>query len=104
MRSILAACGLLLLYSCCSGPASSVKTVGNEGKIKFLVEPENAIVYVDGEKKGKADQFDGDPDYLELPGGFHKIEIKKDGYKEYSRKLFTGGSIQEIKVILTENR
>ncbi len=93
---------VFLLYSCCAGPTSSVKTKGNEGQIKLLVEPDDAIVYVDGEKKGEASQYNGDPKYLELSSGFHKFELKKDGYKTFSRKLFTGSAIQEIKVSLSE--
>jgi hypothetical protein len=94
---------LFLLYSCCSGPTSEVRTLGNEGRIKLQVEPDDAIVYVDGEKKGEAAKFDGDPEYLIVPSGFHKFELKKEGYKPYSRKLFSGNAIQEIKVILTED-
>lgn len=100
--SFFAVCSVFLLYSCCAGPTSSVKTVGNEGEIKLLVKPDDAIVYVDGDKRGEASQYNGDPDYLELPSGFHKFEIKKDGYKTYSRKVFTGSAIQEIKVTLAE--
>jgi hypothetical protein len=89
-------------FCSCSGPVSSVKTVGNEGKIKLEVEPDDALVYVDGNKIGKASQFTGDPRYLELSSGFHKFELKKEGYKTFSRKLFTGSAVQEIKVILVE--
>lgn len=92
---------LFLLYSC-SGPTSQVRTIGNEGRIKLQVEPDDAIVYVDGEKKGEAAKFDGDPEYLIVPSGFHKFELKKEGYKPYSRKLFSGSAIQEIRVILSE--
>jgi hypothetical protein len=93
---------LFLLYSCCSGPTSEVRTIGNEGRIKLQVQPDDAIVYVDGEKKGKAAKFDGDPEYLFIPSGFHRLELKKEGYKTYSRKLYSGNAIQEIKVILSE--
>lgn len=93
---------LFLLYSCCSGPTSEVRTLGNEGRIKLQVQPDDAVVYIDGEKKGEAGKFDGDPEYLIVPSGFHKFELRKDGYKTYSRKLYSGNAIQEINVILTE--
>lgn len=93
---------LFLLYSCCSGPTSQVKTIGNEGRIKLQIEPDDAAVYVDGDKKGEAAKFNGDSEYLIVPSGFHKLEIKKEGYKPYSRKLYSGNAIQEIKVILSE--
>lgn len=93
---------LFLLCSCCFGPTSEVRTIGNEGRIKLQVQPGDAIVYVDGEKKGEAAKFRGDPEYLFIPSGFHRLEIKKEGYKTYSRKLYSGNALQEIKVILSE--
>ncbi len=94
-------CLVFLLYSCCGGIVSSVKTEGNEGKIRLRVKPDDAIVYVDGARRGEASEFDGDPQYLELPSGTHRLELKKKGYRTFSRKLFTGASaVDEIKVTL----
>jgi hypothetical protein len=45
------------------------------------VEPERALVYLDGELVGTADDFDGFPDYLYLEPGTYSVEFKLGGYK-----------------------
>jgi hypothetical protein len=51
------------------------------------VEPERALVYLDGELIGTADDFDGFPDYLYLEPGTYAVEFKLGGYKSAVMKL-----------------
>lgn len=44
------------------------------------VEPERALVYLDGDLIGMGDDFDGFPDYLYLKPGRYKIEFRLGGF------------------------
>lgn len=45
------------------------------------VVPESAEIWLDGERVGTADDFDGFPDYLWLPPGPHDLLLYKPGYR-----------------------
>jgi hypothetical protein len=45
------------------------------------VSPEEALVYLDGQLIGTADDFDGYPDYLYLEPGVYKLELRLQGYE-----------------------
>ena len=45
------------------------------------VDPEEAKVYLDGERLGEADDFDGFPQYLTIPTGHHVLEFRRHGYQ-----------------------
>ena len=45
------------------------------------VDPEEAKVYLDGERLGEADDFDGYPQYLTISPGEHVIEFRRTGYQ-----------------------
>jgi len=51
------------------------------------VEPEDAEVWLDGERIGIADDFDGFPDYLYVPYGRHRIEFRLSGHDSWSTSL-----------------
>lgn len=51
------------------------------------VDPERALVYLDGELIGTADDFDGFPDYLYLEPGTYSVEFKLGGYKSETIKI-----------------
>lgn len=50
-------------------------------RVKTDVSPEEALVYLDGQLIGTADDFDGWPDYLYLRRGRYRIEFRLDGYE-----------------------
>ena len=56
-------------------------TPGPKGGLKLKVEPKNAEVYVDGYFMGVVDDFNGAFQYLTLPIGAHRIEVKAKGYQ-----------------------
>jgi hypothetical protein len=45
------------------------------------VSPEDALVYLDGTLIGRADDFDGFPDYLYLKRGGYRVEFRLAGYE-----------------------
>ena len=54
---------------------------GPRGGLKLKVEPKDAEVYVDGYFMGVVDDFNGAFQYLTLPVGAHRIEVKAKGYE-----------------------
>jgi PEGA domain len=89
----------------CGLPTETLKAVGNEGLLKIVAEPGSAEVYVDGNFVGKAHDFNGNPGLLKLTHGTHTIELKKDGYQPYTRRVFVGNeAIEPINIMLLQNQ
>jgi hypothetical protein len=51
------------------------------------IAPEHALVFLDGELIGTADDFDGFPDYLYLEPGSYKLEFKLGGFAPLNIEL-----------------
>ncbi len=94
--------GLLALLVACSSPRTSVKTDGQEGTIIFKVKPSTALVYVDGVELGKARSFNGTSKVLEVTPGTHVIEVKKEGYFTFSKKVYMSDTQEIIDIQLRE--
>jgi hypothetical protein len=56
------------------------------GALDLDLAPERAEVYVDGERIGLADDFDGFPTYLWLPRGTYDLVFYRDGYETIARQ------------------
>ncbi len=68
------------------------------GGLDLNVRPRKAQVYVDGQRLGKAGNFDGYPGYLWLEKGTHELALYKDGYLTVVQELtIIPGAIQEVK-------
>jgi hypothetical protein len=73
------------------------------------ISPEEAEVWLDGERIGTADDFDGFPSYLEVPAGWHRLEFRypgsrtlridlrarPGGYYDFNRELRPAGASRE---------
>ncbi|MGE0641723.1 MAG: PEGA domain-containing protein [Thermoanaerobaculia bacterium] len=57
------------------------------GALDLDVSPERAEVYIDGELVGKADDFDGFPDYLWLEQGTYDVVIFSPGFQTIARQI-----------------
>jgi hypothetical protein len=57
------------------------------GALDIDVAPERAEVFIDGERVGTADDFDGFPDYLWLEKGTYDVVIFHPGYQTVSRQI-----------------
>ncbi len=89
----------------CGLPTETLKAVGNEGLLKIVAEPASAEVYVDGNFVGRARDFNGNPGLLRLTHGTHTIELEKDGYQPYTRRVFVGNeAIEQINIMLLKNQ
>ncbi len=71
------------------------------GALDLNVKPNRADVWVDGEYRGEARNFDGYPSYLWLEKGPHRIAIYKGGYKTFDEPVeVQRGVRKELKVRL----
>jgi hypothetical protein len=70
------------------------------GALDLDVAPERAEIYIDGERVGQADDFDGFPDFLWLEKGTYDVVIFHAGYQTISRQI----SIYAGQVIDVEDR
>jgi hypothetical protein len=76
--------------------------IGNEGFLNIQATPDDADVYVDGERVGQAGKFENTP--LELSSGTHKIEIRKAGFLPEVRDVYAGNqSRHTLKVNLRKS-
>jgi len=60
---------------------------GASGWIDTDVSPEEALVLINGQIAGEADQFDGWPAYLWLEPGEHSISFQLQGYQTITRRV-----------------
>ena len=93
----------ILFLSGCGTPKESTFGVGNEGTLKIICSPSSAEVFVDGVSMGKTNRYDGDPGYIKLDSGTHRIEIRKEGYIPYTKEVYSSRSLQTIEVTLTKS-
>ncbi len=86
----------------CGLPQETRRGVGNEGLLNILATPDDAEVFVDGERVGQAGQFEKNP--IELKSGTHKIEIRKAGFASEMREVYVGNqSRHTLKVTLKKS-
>jgi hypothetical protein len=67
------------------------------GALDTDISPERAEVWVDGEKVGVADDFDGFPDFLWLENGAHDVVFYSPGYRTLARQYsIYGGQVIDV--------
>jgi|SRR6185369_1871742 len=57
------------------------------GALDLDISPGDTEVYINGEKLGTVDDFDGWPQYLWLPKGTYDVVFYRNGYKTLSRQV-----------------
>jgi hypothetical protein len=57
------------------------------GALDLDLSPGDTEVYIDGERLGTVDDFDGWPQYLWLPKGTYDLTFYRDGYKTLARQV-----------------
>jgi hypothetical protein len=71
------------------------------GAVDLNVKPNRADVWVDGKYVSEARDLDGDPSYLWLEKGPHRLTIYKGGYKSFDEDIdVERGVLKSIKVRL----
>jgi hypothetical protein len=69
-------------------------TRGEYGALDLDLSPDDVEVYVDGERVGIVDEFDGWPTYLWLPRGTYDVVFFRDGYRTLARQYsIYGGQV-----------
>ncbi|MBI5787251.1 MAG: PEGA domain-containing protein [Candidatus Schekmanbacteria bacterium] len=95
----------ILLSAACSAPKTTIRAAGNQGMIRFIVRPDDARVYVDGQDKGEAENYENEDTPLVVDSGVHNIEIKREGYKSFQKEVYmSGGTLYEIMVNLGQDK
>jgi hypothetical protein len=71
------------------------------GGLDLSVKPKDAEVWVDGKYFAEARDLDGDPSYLWLKEGPHRVVLYKAGYRSFDEDVAVNvGMIRELKVTL----
>ncbi len=76
------------LIAGCGYPKETLRGVGHEGFLFIVANPDDAEVFIDGERVGLASDFESNP--IELRSGTHKVEIRKPGYLADVRDVYVG--------------
>lgn len=81
----------LLMFLGCTVVAqkTSIVTDDQMGALSFDVRPTDAKIFVDGEFVGLAKYFDGNKRRLKIQPGTHIIALKRDGYKDIIKQIYT---------------
>ena len=81
-------------------PKGQIYGVENVGGLIFLVNPPDATVVLDGVVQGKASDFP-EQRYLKVESGTHRLELRKEGYRTYSREVYVSNSLLRIETSLS---
>jgi hypothetical protein len=72
---------------------------GNFGTLNIRVQPADAVVIIDGEKWDSPEG--GSRLVVQLAGGSHRVEVRKDGFKPYSATVqIRAGEAQTLNISL----
>lgn len=89
----------LLLLAACSMPNTTVRTTDTRPGIAIDGAPDGAILYVDGQRVGEANKYDGQPNVLAVEPGTHAVVVKgADGALLVDRKIYVESELKTIKV------
>lgn len=95
--------GLVFSFSC--ELKKETVMVPSTGKVCLKVEPASAEVYVDGKYMGMTNQFQNNPDCLELSSGKHSIKIMKSGFETHMEDVYVGpGTTQWVSLRLGKDK
>jgi len=88
-----------LLLAACSMPNTTVRTTDTRPGIAIDGAPDGAILYVDGQRIGEANKYDGQPNVLVVEPGTHTVVVKgADGAPLIDRKIYVESELKTIKV------
>ena len=91
--------GSLVYIAACGFPTQTTFGVGNEGGLRMLVIPDDAVVYVNGASMGPVNQYRGRT-FIRLKNGKHVVEIQKAGYATYREEVFVSNNMVTLTVTL----
>lgn len=100
LAALLLAAAAAVLPGCF--PKGQIYGVENVGGLIFLVNPPDATVVLDGVVQGKASDFP-EQRYLKVESGTHRLELRKEGYRTYSREVYVSNSLLRVEVSLVQD-
>ncbi len=74
-----------------------------KGDVRLGCPVKDAEVYVDGVLQGVCDDFDGEPAFLTVGAGAHRIEVRKLGLRSWHADVVTGDAVVVLNVELPPN-
>lgn len=94
--SIVAACFAL---AACTMPSTTVRTTDTRPSLAFEGAPDGSVLYVDGQKIGDPNQYDGQPNILRVEPGTHAVVVKgADGAPLFEGKVYVESELKTLKV------
>ncbi|HUL78328.1 MAG TPA: PEGA domain-containing protein [Vicinamibacteria bacterium] len=88
-------------YYAPGGVDMNMAMMAGVGAVDLNVKPNQADVWVDGKYVAEARDLDGDPSYLWLPEGEHRLAIYKGGYLTFDEPIeIRRGMKSDLKVRL----
>jgi hypothetical protein len=68
--------------------------------LRFIVEPPNAELFVDGQSRGSVTALDTKDGVLVLEPGVYAISFKQPGYSTWRAEISVDEGVQNIKVVM----
>lgn len=88
-------------YGAPGGAALGAAMMSGMGGLDLSVKPKQAEVWVDGKYVAEARDLDGDPSYLWLKGGAHRVVVYKAGFRSFDEDVEVNvGMVRELKLAL----
>ena len=89
----------LLALAACTMPSTTVRTTDTRPSLAFEGAPDGSILYVDGQRIGDPNQYDGQPNILMVEPGTHVVVVKgADGAPLFERKVYVESELKTLKV------
>ncbi len=97
-RSVAIVVGLFALAACAM-PNTTVRTTDTRPSLAFEGAPDGSVLYLDGQKIGDPNRFDGQPNILTVEPGTHLVVVKgADGAPLFERKVYVESELKTLKV------
>lgn len=88
-----------VFLSACAMPSTAVRTTDTRPGLAFEGAPDGATVYVDGLAVGEAAKYDGNPGFLRVEPGTHRVSVTaRDGSILLDRNVYVESEIKTLKV------
>lgn len=99
MRRYVAIVVGLFALAACAMPGTTVRTTDTRPSLAFEGAPDGSVLYVDGQKIGDPNQYDGQPNILLVEPGTHQVVVKAaDGTPLFERKVYVESELRTLKV------
>jgi len=93
---IIMSIGCMLLLASCAMPVTTVRSVDTRPSISVSMVNEQADLYVDGVRMGRAADFE-EPSRLKLDAGTHRVSIVEAGKTTFEQTIFIESEHKTIK-------